>query len=431
MAAQLDVNSLTPVLKQKYTQSKFNLLCFPDNPLYALIPKNTDFTGLNKPIAMRNAVPQGRGPTIATAQAAKTSSVYNRFVLIRQFDYATATITGEAIKASRGDTATLIEGLTKEVDGAIHNCMRSLAINMFRNGGGARGQISATTAFTFPGTGGATITVGPAQTTILLSNPGDQAQFEIGMQVTTSVDDGTGAAGVRNNGLTYVTITNVDRDNGLLTANVAWSTITGCAANDFIFQGAPGQASDYGVMVRGVAGWVPLQPPSATDNFFGVNRSTDTRLFGLRQVGGGAPIEETITDAATKVCLHGGKPSHLFMNPIDWGQLSKAMATKSVYPREEKGSVNEMPDLGFEAFTVYGPKGPIKVIADLNCPKGFGYLLQLDTWHLESLGPAPQILDDDGLIILRNPTADAYDVRIGYYANVSCEAPIWNAVCTW
>lgn len=430
MAAQLDVNALTPVLKQKYTQTKFNLLCFPDNPFYALVPKNTDFTGLNKPIAMRNAVPQGRGPTIATAQAAKTASVYNRFVLVRTFDYATATITGEAIKASRGDTATLIEGLTKEVDGTIHNCMRSLAINMFRNGGGARGQISTATSFTYPGTGGATISVGIATQTILLANPGDQAQFEIGMMVTSSGDDGTGGSGVRNNGLSYVTITNVDRDNGLLTANVNWNTITGITSSDYLFQGAPGQASDYGVMVKGLAAWVPLQPPGATDNFFGVNRSQDTRLFGLRQVGGGAPMEETVIDASTKICLHGGKPSHLFLNPLDWGQLSKALSTKAMYMRE-KVNPNEQPDVGFEAFEVFGPKGPIKVIADLNCPKGYGYMLQLDTWHLESLGPAPQILDDDGLIILRNPTADAYDVRIGYYANVSCEAPIWNIVLTF
>jgi hypothetical protein len=184
-------------------------------------------------------------------------------------------------------------------------------------------------------------------------------------------------------------------------------------------------------MVKGLAAWVPKTVPGSTDNFFGVNRSPDTRLFGLRMVGGGAPIEETVTDLAVKICQHGGKPSHLFMNPVDWGQLSKALATKAMYPREEKGMSNEMPDLGFEAMTVFGPKGPIKILADINCPQGTGYMLQMDTWHLESLGPAPQILDDDGLIILRNPTADAYDVRIGYYANVSNEAPVWNGVATW
>jgi hypothetical protein len=430
MAVQLDSTALSAVTKQKYTQRRFNLLCFPDNPLFALIPKITDFGGKNKVIGVRNAVPQGRGPSIAIAQAAKTASIYNGFVVTRAFDYGTATITGEAIKAAKGDENTLIEGLTKEIDGTIHNVMRNLAICMYRNGGGQRGQISTATSFTFPGLGGATISVGVAQTVVQLVNFTDAQNFEPGMQVGLSADDGTGGAGLRTGGVTMVTITNVDRDNGLLTANVAWNTITLAAASDFIFQGAPGVGSDYNAMVKGLAAWVPLQPPSSTDNFFAVNRSSDTRLFGLRQVGGGAPIEETVALLATKISLNGGKPSHLFMNPLDWAQLVIALSTKALYPRE-KVAPNEEPDIGFEAVSVYGPKGPIKVIADLNCPKGLGYMLQLDTWHLESLGEAPMILDQDGLTILRNPNADAFDVRIGYYANVTCEAPIWNGVASW
>ena len=429
MASQLDTTALSPVLKQKYTQKRFNLLCFPDNPLYALMPKITDFGGKNKVVTVRNAVPQGRGPSIAIAQAAKTASIYNGFVVTRKFDYATATITGEAIKAAKGDENTLIEGLTKEIDGAVHVCMRNLAICMFRNGGGQRGQISTTTSFTFPGAGGATINVGVAQTVVLLTNVSDAQNFEPGMQVVTSADDGTGGAGVRGGGATFITITNVDRDNGLLTGNAAWNT-AGAVASDFIFQGAPGVGSDYNAMVQGLAAWVPLQPPASTDNFFGVNRSQDSRLFGLRQVGSGAPMEETTIDLATKICLNGGKPSHLFMHPIDWAQLVKALSTKALYPRERL-EPNDEPDIGFEAISLMGPKGPIKIVADLNCPKGFGYMLQLDTWHLESLDEAPMILDQDGLTILRNPNADAFDVRVGYYANVTCEAPIWNGVATW
>jgi len=415
--------------KQKYTQKRFNLLCFPDNPAYALMPKITDFGGKNKVVTMRSAVPQGRGPTIAIAQAAKTASVYNGFVIVRAFDYSTATITGETIKAMKGDENALIEGLTKEIDGAVHVCMRSLATQMYRNGGGQRGQSSTSTSFTYPGVGGATISVGSATSTLLLANISDNTNFEVGMFIASSGDDGTGGTGVRSN-FAMNQVTGVDRDNGLVVGNQLWNTIPGFTNGDYLFQGGPGQGSDYNAMVKGFAAWIPLQPPATTDNFFSVNRSQDSRLFGLRQVGGGAPIEETIIDLAAKIGIHGGKPSHLFMNPLDWAQLVKALSTKAMYPRE-KVSPNEEPDVGFEAIEVYGSKGPIKVIADLNCPKGYGYMLQLDTWHLESLGEAPMILDEDGLIILRNPTADAYDVRVGYYAQVSCEAPIWNGVATW
>ena len=72
MSTQLDTTALTAVLKQKYTQRKFNLLCYKKNPFYALVNKITDFGGKNKVVAMRNAAPQGRGPTIAVAQGDKT-----------------------------------------------------------------------------------------------------------------------------------------------------------------------------------------------------------------------------------------------------------------------------------------------------------------------------------------------------------------------
>jgi len=424
---QLDMPAAAAAAKQKYTQRRFNLLCYPDNPLFAFITKNTDFGGENKVIGLRSAVPQGRGPTVAIAQAARTASIYNRFVVTRSFDYATATITGEAVKALKGDENALIEGLTKEIDGAIHVCMRSLAVQMYRNGGGARGQMVTTTSFTYPGTGGATISTGIATNVLQLTNISDTFNFEQGMWICTSADDGTGGAGVRS--LVMNQITQVDRDNGLIFGAQNWN-VTGAVTGDFLFQGGPGVGSDYNAMVKGLAAWLPLQPPASTDNFFGVNRSVDSRYYGCRSVGGGAPIEETCVDIATKICAQGGNPDHLFVAPTDWAAIIKALSTKSVYPRD-KVAPNDEPSIGFRAFELEGPKGPIKVISDINCPKGTGYMLQMDTWALESLGEAPMILDEDGLIMLRSPNADAYDTRIGYYANVTCEAPIWNGVATW
>jgi hypothetical protein len=419
MSVQLDVAALTAVLKQKYTQRQFALLCYRKNPFYALVDKITDFGGKNKVVAVRNAAPQGRGPTIAVAQANKTASAYNSFVVTRISDYATATITGEAIKAAKGDENTLIEGLTKEIDGSIHTCMRNLAICLFRNGGGQRGQIAANSTI--------------ASTTINLTNIGDVVNFENGMYVATSADDGYnngGAlAGLRNAGATVLTITGVDRDLGTLTANQNWNTIPGLAVNDFIFQTAPGVGSDYSLMVRGLAAWLPATAPGATDNFFGVNRSQDvTRLGGIRIAGNGADYQDTLIDAATRISREGGSADHAFVNPLDWAKIVKALGAKVMY---ERSSPIDMPEVGFKAVMLDGPDGPVKIVADLNCPLGTGYMVQLDTLHLESLGEAPMILDFDGNTILRNATSDTYDVRIGYYANVTCEAPGWNAVMTF
>ena len=115
------------------------------------------------------------------------------------------------------------------------------------------------------------------------------------------------------------------------------------------------------------------------------------------------------------------------MNPLDYGNFVKALGSKVIYDRSK--SFDE-PDIGFKAIQLQGPTGAIDVIGDVNCPKGLAYMLQLDTWALESLGAAPGILDDDGNRILRDATTDSYIVRVGYYANLTCTAPGWNAVIT-
>jgi hypothetical protein len=419
MATTLDTTALAAVLKQKYTQRKFNLLCYKKNPFYALVNKITDFGGSNKRIGVRNASPQGRGPTIAVAQGNKTSSAYQGFVVTRTSDYATASITGEAIKASKGDENSLIEGLTKEIDGSIHTCMRNLAICMYRNGGGQRGQIATVSNV--------------ASTVITLANLGDVVDFEQGMTVALAADDGynNGGAllGLRGGGGTTLQITGIDRDLGTLTAGQVWSTISGASTGDYIFQAAAGVGSDYASMVRGLAAWLPTTAPITTDNFFGVNRSNDvTRLGGIRVVGSGADYQDTLTDAATRISREGGEASHVFMNPLDWAKLVKALGAKVVYDR---AAPLDMPEFAFKAVQLEGPDGPVKVIADLNCPLGTGYMVQLDTLNFESLGEAPMILDLDGMTILRNPTTDSYDVRIGYYGQLTCEAPGWNCVISF
>ena len=83
-------------------------------------------------------------------------------------------------------------------------------------------------------------------------------------------------------------------------------------------------------------------------------------------------------------------------------------------------------DVGFQALSIIGPKGPIKIIADQNCTPDVAYLLQMDTWTLNSLGPAPHILDLDGNRMLRIHNDDSYELRVGFYGNVACTAPGYN-----
>ena len=426
MATQLDIPAATAVLKQKYAES-VPLLSYKRNPALGLCEKNTDFGGKNKSFPVRSSTPQGRGPTLAGAQGNKTASLYNAFILTRKTDYATATITGETIMAADGDDDSLIDALVKEIDGAIHTSMRNLALCMYRNGGGARGQIASTTTL--------------ASTTLQLANVADVTNWDYGMTFCTAQDDGYNnngtLLGLNGGGFTTITVIGVDSDLGKLTTNVNISTIggtTNSGVNDptatnttngsYLFQTAAGVGSDYASMVSGFGAWLPFTAPTSTDFFYGVNRSSSTRLSGNRITGGGQAYEDTLIDAATRIVREGGEPTHCFMNPLDWAKLVKALGAKVIYDRAE--SVDN-PEVGFRSVELMGPDGPIKVIHDLNCPAGFAYMGDLSVLSIESAGNVPMILDLDGNTILRNPTADSYDIRIGYYANMVVHAPSWWA----
>ena len=79
-------------------------------------------------------------------------------------------------------------------------------------------------------------------------------------------------------------------------------------------------------------------------------------------------------------------------------------------------------EIGFRGILMNGPRGPIKVVPDQNCPSDRAFMLQMDTWKLYSLGKAPKILDTDGMKMLREASSDSVEVRVGYYAQLGLAA---------
>lgn len=403
----LDTTALAAVLKTQYTQKKVNLMVYPKNPFYAMVRKDTNFLGDFKVVALRQGAPQGRAAQFAVAQTNITPSSYKRFAVTRVRDYALAEITTEAAEASAKDAGALLRGLKSEIDGAMYTCMRSAAINMFRNGGGARGRISADS--------------NPATPTITLANITDIVNFEVGMVLNTSTTDGT--TGAKKTGT--VTVAAVDRDAGTITATGNWTAgIATAATNDYIFQNGDFDATNS--MIAGLAAWIPTSAPSATP-FFGLDRSTDpVRLAGVRFTSmSGAPIESILINCAARVAVNGGQSDVAFLNPLDYVNLVNALGSKVIY---DKVQASDQAEIGFDTVKIWGPMGPINVVADINCPQGLCYMLQLDTWAFETLNGAPRILDLDGNNLLRVSNSDSYQIRIGYYGNLTCEAPGFNAV---
>lgn len=395
----LDLTSFAAALKEHYTSDRVENMVYADNPLLALLPKYKEFGGKNLPIPIIHGNPQGRSAVFATAQANKTNSQLKDFVLTRDRDYSLASIDNETLEASKGNSNAFIEAATTEIDGAIQSATRSLAVSLYGTGSGSIGQADAAS------TG----------TTLQLADVESVTNFEVGMRLVFSTADGGGSV---KSGTAEVS--GVNRDTGVLTFAAALTSIdggSGVAQDDFVFvQG------DYDAKVKGLRAWLPDAAPTSTP-FFGVDRTVDaTRLGGIRYDGSSMPIEEALISAAARIAREGGRPDHCFMSYSKFADLEKALGSKVQYV-----DLRANAEVGFRGILINGPRGPIKIIPDQNCPSDRAFMLQMNMWKLYSLGDAPKILDTDGLKMLRDGSADSVEVRVGYYAQLGCRAPGWNA----
>jgi hypothetical protein len=264
-----------------------------------------------------------------------------------------------------------------------------------------------------------TITVDPVTATSFTLNPiSDVVNFEVGMSIVFAAD---ATSALRSGGAR--TISAINRTTGVITCSAAMDAdILSSGSADLVFQAGDYTAADDVLKIRGLEGWCPASAPGSTA-FFGVNRTADvTRLGGNRFDGSALPIEEALIEGASTVAREGGSPDVCMVDFATFSNLEKALGSKVVYDEAKARDV----DIGFAAISLRGPRGTIKIVPDQNCQPNVAWMLQLDTWSLNTLGEAPMFLDLDNNRMLRENGADAYEVRLGYYGNVACNAPGYN-----
>ena len=402
----LGLSAMNAALKELYDGQVVENLVYSDNPFLALVPKKTDFGGKYKPIPIITGVSQGRSASFTNAQGNQSAVQIQSFLLTRVADYSLATIDNQTMLASRTDKMSFLEGAKLVVDGAFRSLTNSLASSLFRSGTGSIGAIGSVTSGV-----------------ITLSNANDVVQFEINQVLQANATDG----GTPRAALGYVIA--VNRSLGTVTVSAtglggaAGSPAAWAAADFLLVQG------DNNAKVSGLAAWLPNVAPAPGDpTFFGVDRSQDvTRLAGIRYDGSAQSIEESLIDSSSLLAREGGKPDVCITNFATYAALEKSLGSKVQYV-DMKGPA----EIAFRGIMVNGANSMIKVFPDRNCLAQKGFLLQMNSWCLNSLGEAPQILRyGDGLEMLRVSGADAGEVRIGYYANLSSNAPGYNANVTF
>jgi hypothetical protein len=406
------VASSAAILKTKYTQPKVYWEAYEDNPSFADVRKDTTFDGNNKVIAIQTEAPIGGGFSIGQAQANLGPGLYKNFLLTRIEDFGVARIKGQALKAAAKSTGALLDLWSREMDGIILHVTRSAAINMWRTGTGSRGVIS---------TGSTT-----SATTITLATIQDVSNFYVGMQVQASATDG----GLTRAGGTYAVISKVNRVTGVLTSASGWSTqIAGLSTGDFLYRNGDAANAGTNLMIAGVQSWIPplASRPVTTATQFGLDRTSDeVRLAGLYLDGTNTPMQEVLLEAVAMIEVEGGKPDRIWGHPRDRANFAKELGAKVLYTKQPVKIPGSTASVGFKAMEVTIGDSDIEFMADINVPRYTCLVTQWDTWALESIGPMPQILDFDSNEFLRVTNDDSYEVRVGYYGNMSNAAPAYS-----
>jgi hypothetical protein len=425
MATYANVSNQVAALKELYVGDDFMKdLVYKKNPLLAIIPKDespSGFAGKYIPVPLVYGTPQGRSANFSNAQTNQTQPYLASFFVYRVSNYQLATITNELLEATAGDAGAFVDEAKLVMDTSFRNISNDLAHDLFSDGSGSRGQISS-------------ISTG----VITLTAANDIVNFELGMVLVSYSVSGTTPTIATGGALGYVIA--FDRALGKVTVSATSGGAAGTPTNwstsfkylavqgDINFV-ASGLASANMLKVAGLGAWLPTTAPTSGDSFWGVDRSTDvTRLAGVRFDGSAESIEEALIDGAALVAREGGQPDMAIMGFASYAALEKSLGAKVQYVDVK----HDEADIAFAGIRIHAAYGPITVMADRSCPSATCYLLQLDTWKLRSLGKAPHVLTYgmEGLEALRVGTADALEIRIGYYANLTCKAPGWNCVIT-
>lgn len=399
----VDATSFAAALQEYYTPTAIRDIAYKNHPTWALVTKKTDNSGKYYVQAVqygRNA--GGRSRDFAKSATNRATNLYTDFQVPYKADYNSVEISHIVMRQSEGNAA-FFDARTREIDGMIGELTSNAAKSLFNNGGGARGRI-------------ATATGSLGATTITLTNIEDVVNFEIGMVVRLSADDGTTGSLKANS----VTLTGVNRDTGVLTAGANWSTITSAAQNDYIFVDG-----DFGAAPPGFDGWIPRTSPSGTFLSSSVNRNVDpTRLGGCRVGGLGLPVSEAVRKLDARMGREGFTATHVVMSPNRYLDLELEQENKVQYVVQKPQDAT----IGFTGMQFTGQRGTKTVLADPDCPDDLIYALTLDTWKVVSLGPVPDVFDMDGKL-LRVASSDSYEVRAGYFCGFTCEEPAANGVC--
>lgn len=396
MAAS-DLNSVAYIYKRMYSPDQVGDIARREHPLFSMVEERAGFGGSAFFYAIRYGNPQGLSNSFANAQANAKGSKGVQLQASRKKKYGVITLDGEAMASAEGDKAAFLDLVTQETEGILEEFGDSLAFDLHRAGNGDRGR-----------------RLSIATNVVTLTVPDDARNFKVDMTVIASPNQNGSSPRTGS-----TTVAAVDEDAGTVTLTSA-AAITGFANNDFLFR-----QGDQGTCMEGLESLFPLTAPVfGSDSFRGIDRGADPRrLAGVRINDPGAPLEELLGLAGTKISQVGKRGRIACCNPINFWIAARRLGAQVMY-----SNGGGTADYGFQYINVHSSAGTIKVYADADCPQDRARVLNLEYLYLKHLKGLPHIVDDDGNFNLRLTTEDAIEARVRGFCNLVCTVPGANAV---
>jgi hypothetical protein len=403
--------SFNALLKQIWPQTEIYDMLNYGMPFYAMLRKDGDLAVVNH-IAAGYGTSQGISNDFASAKQNKQPSSEAGYAVTPGQTYSFASVDRQLIRLSRGSQRAIIGALDRASQQAILGWKFEAATQLWGNGGGSVGQVSAISG-----------------NQVTLTNVDDVVKFDRLMTVQAAPDDGTAAtSGPTATKPGSVVIGKVSRNIGgtwqLQCSTGNWTdagNIPGLAVNDYLFR-----AGNYNNAIMGAGGWIPTTDPTTGDSFFSLDRSVDPlRLAGIRITATGLTPRETAFRIVREALRNSAAPTHYFMNPTNFSDLQLELQSGGlmIVTKEAAAPIGShqfgepIDGIGF-----MGPRGEVKVFAEDRVPTANVFAFQMDAWYIKGGGEFPSLVAEDGLTIMREEWSDSFELRVVGDWQLFCEA---------
>lgn len=401
-------------LKDYYTKDKIDDLTKKDRPFFGMVTREEDLGGDQyvHPFIFQN--PQGFGATLAKAQQGSQQGSGNGNLQGRKWkvgygDYSASVEIGDkVIKASRSNVGAFLRDQETEINGLYNGFGDTFSTYLYGNGGQALAS--------------ATISTG----VLTLVNADDVVNFEVGQILVPSANDGSDPSHIIIASAGQGFVIAVDRNAGTVTVSATSGGAAGTPANwtgtMFLFRDGDFGGSGSTRILLGLGAWIPAAAPSATV-FENINRTVDSaRMSGIRLTSAeiaSVTLEQRLKRLITRMRGRnfGPGPDAVFLNPEKWQNVADSMESRG-YREIGADAVG-----GYENITFKAGGKTVKLYADPFCPIGTAFALKMDTVKLGGLSKIPEVVNGDGLEMLRKVASNDYEYRLVAYPAFVVAAP--------